>query len=149
MPATIRSRDEQASPQRAVAAVPTRDLGFDHASSGDDGPGHIERLLWDLTHEYDGRYDLSVPQRSVAEGERMSESAGSVFCSHCGQAVDWLETTRVSKILDVSARSVVRLIAEGRLPGAVKYKPPGREPAFWKIPVSTVINFMRARGDIA
>lgn len=68
-----------------------------------------------------------------------------VACPICGQGVDWLTAPAAARLLDVSPQRVRQFIDDGRLPGAVKYRPGGGLSPLWKIPVTSVIALIEAR----
>lgn len=70
---------------------------------------------------------------------------GSARCPYCQQPVDWVNAATAARIIGTTERYVRQLISDGRLHGAVKYKPPGGEPAFWKIPLTSVAAYLNIR----
>lgn len=69
------------------------------------------------------------------------------YCTHCGAPVDWVDGATTARLLKVTEGRVRQLVKAGRFPGAVKYQPPGRERAFWKIPLASVAAMMEQRRD--
>ena len=67
------------------------------------------------------------------------------YCTHCGAPVDWVNGATAAQLLGVTEGRVRQLLVAGRFPNAVKYKPPGREAAFWKIPLTDVAAYSLAR----
>ncbi len=68
-------------------------------------------------------------------------------CPMCGTPVDWVTATTAARILGVSPPRIRQLIDAGRLPGSVKYKPPGNVPALWKVPLNAVAALIEARRE--
>lgn len=68
-----------------------------------------------------------------------------VACPICGNDVDWITASAAADLLGVTPGRVRQFIAQGRLPGAVKYHPPAGIPTLWKIPIQSVIGLLEAR----
>lgn len=68
-------------------------------------------------------------------------------CPVCGHDVDWVTANTAAQLLGVTPGRIRQFILAGRLPGAVKYQPPGGINAFWKIPAASVINLVNLRRD--
>lgn len=68
-----------------------------------------------------------------------------VNCPICGGSVDWVTAAAAATLLGVTPARVRQYIAQGRLPGAVKYRPGGGIAPLWKIPVTSVAALIKAR----
>lgn len=68
-----------------------------------------------------------------------------VPCPLCEQPIDWVTAKGAGSVLGVSSLRVRQLIAEGRLPGAVKFHPGGGIQPLWKVPIASVIALKEAR----
>jgi hypothetical protein len=66
------------------------------------------------------------------------------MCNGTGE-VDWMNARQAAQFLGVSEVRVRQLIADGLLPGAVKYTPPGHTTGYWKIPLASVAARMESR----
>jgi hypothetical protein len=66
-------------------------------------------------------------------------------CPMCGGEVDWVNSATAARILGVGESRVRELLRQHRFPGAVLYKPPTRDSAFWKIPLAAVAALLEAR----
>lgn len=70
-----------------------------------------------------------------------------VPCPLCQSDVDWVTVKAAASVLGVSDIRVRQFIAEGRLPGAVKFTPGGGIQPLWKVPISSVIALDNARKE--
>jgi hypothetical protein len=68
-------------------------------------------------------------------------------CPVCGHDVDWVTVNTAAEILGVTPARIRQYIGEGRLPDAVKYRPPGGISPFWKIPAKSVIALHQIREE--
>jgi hypothetical protein len=66
-------------------------------------------------------------------------------CIYCDQEVDWVTVEQATQPLGVKEAQVRNLCNAGRLPGAYKVPAvPGR-PTYWRIPLSAISAYKRAK----